>query len=94
MSAIITLVVTMLESLLPMLASATSGQTQNIITLLENIVPVIVKEASDLVAPVQNIIAQLQTGAQVTPAQIAALQAQSDALDAALDAAAADDKLV
>jgi hypothetical protein len=84
----------MLESLLPMLASATSGQTQNIITLLENIVPVIVKEASDLVAPVQNIIAQLQTGAQVTPAQIAALQAQSDALDAALDAAAADDKLV
>ena len=93
MGAILPLIVTVIESLLPIINGATTGQVSNIIVLLEKIIPTVVQEATDLVQPIQNIIASLSSNSSVTADQIAQLKAQSDALDAALDAIAAQDNL-
>ena len=87
MTAIASLIVTLLTQLLPLLASMTSGQTQSIITLLEQVLPTIVSEATSLVAPVQNIIAQMQGSGVVTPDQVTALVALNAQCDAAFNAA-------
>ena len=94
MGAILPLIVTVIESLLPIINGATTGQVSNIIVLLEKIIPTVVQEATDLVQPIQNIIASLSSNSSVTADQIAQLKAQSDALDAALDASAAQDNLI
>ena len=93
MGAILPLIVTVLESLLPIIGGATTGQMSNIITLLEKIIPTVVQEATDLVQPIQNIIASLSANNNVTADQLSQLASQSAALDAALDAAAKDDGL-
>ena len=93
MGAILPLIVTVIESLLPIISGAPTGQVSNIIVLLEKIIPTVVQEATDLVQPIQNIIASLSSNSSVTADQIAQLKAQSDALDAALDAIAAQDNL-
>lgn len=93
MSAIASLIVTLLTQLLPLIGSLTSGSTSNIISILEQILPTIVKEATDLIAPVQNIIAAIQGSGTVTADQVAALAALNAQLDAAFDAVAKDDSL-
>jgi hypothetical protein len=93
MTATIALIVNVLTSLLPIIGSVAPTSASGIIALLEEIIPTVVKEATDLIAPIQNIIAALTGSGAVTAAQVAQLQAQSAALDAALDAAAADDSL-
>jgi len=79
-------IVAMLTQILPTLGAG-SGMVESIITTLIQLIPVVVKEAQDLVAPVQNIIAALRTKA-VTPAQITAMQQLDAVADAAFDAAA------
>ena len=93
MTAIASLVVSLLTQLLPLVGSMAGGQVGSIITLLEQIIPVVVKEATDLVAPIQNIIAQLQGSGVVTPDQITALAALNAKIDAEFDAAAAADSV-
>lgn len=89
----VTLIAGILEDVLGMAGSVTSGQAQNIIGILERVIPVAVNTGTALLTPIQNIIAALNGGGSLTAAQIAQLQAQSDAVDAALDAAAQADGL-
>ena len=90
----VTLIAGILEEVLGLAGSVTSGQAQNIIGLLERVIPVAVQTATGLLQPIQNIIAALNSSGALTADQVAALQTQSDAVDAALDAAAATDGLV
>ncbi len=66
-----------------------SSKIAGIISMLETWVPVIIKEATDLIQPVKNIIAALQGSASITADQLAALQALDAQCDAAFDAALA-----
>ena len=93
MSAIATLVVTLLTQLLPLVGSFTSGSLASTISLLEEILPTIVTTATELVAPVQNIIAALQGSGAVTAAQATSLAALSAQCDAAFDAIAQTDSV-
>ena len=93
MEAILSLLGPILEELLSLAASATSGQVQNIINMVEKYVQLAVNYLPALIPSLQNIITALQGNGQITPEQVAELQAQSDAVDAALDAAAKDDGL-
>ena len=87
----ITLIGGILEEVLALASSATTGQAQNIITMIDKFITLAATAAPTLLAPIQNIIAALQGNGNVTADQVTALQAQSAAIDAALDAAAASD---
>ena len=88
MTAIAGIIISLLTQLLPLVGGMSSGAVGNIITLLEQIIPIAVKEAEDLVAPIQNIIAQLQGSGALSADQLAALGALNDKVDAEFDAAA------
>ena len=87
MSAIANIIVALLTQLLPLLGTMSGGAIGNIITLLEQVIPIAVKEATDLVAPIQNIISELQGSGVVTSDQLASLEALSAKIDAEFDAA-------
>lgn len=93
MNSTISLAISAFEALLPELGKIEYPSIQKVIAFLETAVPAAIQEGADLIQPVQNIIAALTGNGNVTADQVAALQAQSDALDAALDAAAKDDGL-
>ena len=88
MSSIATIIVNLLVQLMPLIGQMSSGAVGNIITMLENIIPIAVKEATDLVAPIQSIIADMQGSGALTPEQLAATEALSAKVDAEFDAAA------
>ena len=90
----VTLIAGILQEVLGLAGSVTSGQAQNIIGILDRVIPVAVSTEQALLHPIQNIIAARSGNGSVTADQVAALQTQSDAVDAALDAAAAADGLV
>lgn len=81
------------EGLLPSVASFAPAGVQGIITFVEEVLNMGIPLAEDAYSSISNIIATLQGSGNVTADQVAALQAQSDALNAALDAAAKDDGL-
>lgn len=88
MQTIITLILSILADLVPMVSnSSTAGK---IIAMLQNILPALVGELQALISPVKNIIAALQGNGALTADQVAALQALDAECDAALDAAAKD----
>lgn len=89
----VTLIAGILQEVLGLASNVTSGQVQNIIGILEKVIPVAVETEQALLQPIQNIIAALQGSGTVTADQVTQLQAQSAAVDAALDAAAKDDAL-
>lgn len=93
MEAILSLLGPILEELLSLAATATSGQVQNIITMVEKYVQLAVNYLPALIPSLQNIITALQDNGAVTVEQVQSLQQQSAILDAALDAAAKDDGL-
>lgn len=76
---------TVIEDLAPLVSN--SAQIGNVISLLETWLPVVAKEATDLITPIKNIIAALSSNADVTADQFAALQALDAQADAAFDAA-------
>ena len=84
-SSTILAVLAMIESILPMLgtASATVTTVDAIINGLTSLMPYIINEVSTVYTAVKNIIAQLQNSGAPTAAQLAALQS----LDAQVDAA-------
>ena len=94
MKQIILLAIAAVEALLPTLAGATSGQLQSVILLMERIIPAAAQLSADAIISIENIIQALTSHSAVTAEQIAALTAQSAALDASLDAAATDDGIV
>jgi len=89
----VTLIAGILQEVLGIAGSVTTGQAQNIIGILERVIPVAVSTATGLLQPIQNIIVALSGSGALTADQVSALRTQSDAVDAALDAAAAQDGL-
>jgi UDP-N-acetylmuramyl tripeptide synthase len=79
----------LIEGLLPSLGIAGSNVITKIIVALIQIVPILAEEATNLITPVKNIIAALQTKGPLTPDQMAQLQALDAQCDAAFDAALA-----
>jgi hypothetical protein len=78
-----------LAKLIPTIASGTTAATiAEIITILEQVIPLAIQVGEDLVGPVKNIIAALQNSGALTPDQLDALDTQEAALDAGFDAAA------
>lgn len=78
--------------LIPTLVGGASATTiTQIITILEQAIPLAVQVGEDLVAPITNIIAALKTSGAVTADQLNALDTLEASLDAAFNAAAAAD---
>ena len=88
MSSIATVIVNLLVQLMPLIGQMSGGAVSNIITMLENIIPIVVKEATDLLVPIQSIISDLRGSGVLTPDQLAATEALSAKVDAEFDAAA------
>lgn len=86
MSAILTGILAILQALVPSITS--SATVQQIINALIQILPVLVKEAQDLVPMIKNIIAALSENAASTADQLATLKALDQLTDAAFEAAA------
>ncbi len=85
--AIITGILQLIETeLLPNLNSA--GTAAKIITLLEQVIPVVLQGAKSLVPIIKNIIASLRSNGAITPEQLDQLDAAEALLDADFDAAA------
>jgi hypothetical protein len=89
LSTAIETLLTLIESLLPSLGIASSNVVSKIIVALIQIVPILAEEATNLITPVKNIIAALQSHGALTPDQLAQLQALDTQCDAAFDAALA-----
>ena len=68
-----------------------TGEIAGVVTDLEQIIPLVISEATALLQPIQNIIAQLQGNGAVTAEQLAALGQMNAKLDAAFNAIAATD---
>lgn len=82
------MVVNLLTALLPTLGATSTIVDQVIVTLIQ-ILPIVVNEATALIAPIQNIIAALKSSTEVTPAQMTQLEALEAQTFAAFDATAA-----
>lgn len=87
MLSAITLILTMVQKILPIVT--TSSQVQNIIDVIVALIPVLIQEYQALLPIVQNIIAVLQQSGDITDEQITTLQNASAAIDAHFDATAA-----
>lgn len=86
----LTIIATVLQTILSIIPQITDSKGINkVVTMLLQIVPIIVKEAQDLLPMVQNIIAALSSKDGVTAEQLAALKALDAQVDAAFDAAVA-----
>jgi hypothetical protein len=90
-----TTIVSSILSLLTSIAGSTaeSSTVNSIVTFLANLIPLLVGEASTLLQPVENIIANLESNGAVTAADMAAVEALRDQIDAAVDAQAKADGL-
>src|SRR5690242_9487080 len=86
MTAVVTSILALLQSFLPLIAS--SENIAKIIVTLIQIIPIVVKEAQDLVQPIKNIIAALKMDPNATVQQIADLEALDAKVDADFEAAA------
>lgn len=90
MSILVTAIVALLTSLLPLIESAgASAVVDKIITTLISLIPQAVQFAEAEVPAIENIIVVLKGNSTVTPEQFAQLQAAEAAIDAAFEAAAA-----
>ena len=89
MSSIATAVVALLTQLLPILSTSAGSTVIAVINALVQIIPVVVQEATDLVAPIKNVIAALSANPAATADQLATLAALDAQVDAAFENAAA-----
>ena len=89
MSSIATAVVALLTQLLPILSTSAGSTVIAVINALVQIIPVVVQEATDLVAPIKNVIAALSANPAATADQLATLAALDKQCDDAFEAAAA-----
>ena len=85
MSAVIPAIIALLGQLIPALgSSATANIVTQIITILIQMIPVLIKEYNDLIGPVKNIIAALSANPATTAAQLQTLQALDIAMTVCL----------
>jgi hypothetical protein len=86
----ITTIGLVLNIILNLVQNLTDNKTvDKIIDLLEQWIPVLLKEAQDLIPIVQNIISTLQGNDILTPDQVTAIDALNAKVDTDFDAAAA-----
>ena len=91
MTAIISTILSMITTILPLVSSAgTATQIGGIIGTISSLLPLVTEEVNTLVPAVKNIIGALQTNPATTADQLASLKALDAQCDAAFDAAAAD----
>lgn len=89
LATVLETILTLIEGLLPTLGVASTSVVAQILVALIQIVPIVAQEATDLIVPIKNIIAALQTSGAVTADQLLQLQDLDAQCDAAFDAAAA-----
>lgn len=90
MSAIITTVLSLIQSLLPALGSAGGASlVERIVATLLQLIPVLIKEYADLLPIVKNIITALKGDESTTAAQFEVLEQLDAQVDEAFEAAAA-----
>jgi uncharacterized protein YjgD (DUF1641 family) len=83
----VTLLSTILQTILNIIPQFTNNKEINaVISMLTQIVPVIIKEAQDLLPMVQNVIAALSSKDEITPAQMDVLKALDAQTDQGYDA--------
>lgn len=87
-SADIQMILAVLSAALPSFGGFSTTVIGNIITALEQIVPIVINSLPDLVETVQNIISALKNNSSVTADQIAALENLDSQFDLAFEAAA------
>jgi hypothetical protein len=87
MGAALTGFLAIIQALIPSISS--SVVVQQVLNGLIQIIPVLVKEAQDLVPMVKNIIAALSANPASTADQLATLKALDQLTDSAFEAAAA-----
>ncbi|MGJ4857083.1 hypothetical protein ACN6KF_003067 [Labrys sp. La1] len=86
----ITTIGLVLNIILNLVQNLTDNKTvDKIVTLLEQWIPVILKEAQDLIPVVTGIIATLQGNDVLTPEQVATIDALNAKVDADFDKASA-----
>ena len=85
-SSLVVSVISVLTSFLPMINSA--SQVAKVIDTLVQILPTVSQLAQDLVQPIKNIIAALQTNPATDAEQMAALKALDAQYDQAFEDAA------
>lgn len=77
-----TIINALLQTILNIIPQISNNKEINaIIAMLIQIVPIVIKEAQDLIGPVKNIISALSESGDLTPAQmdvLKALDAQTD----------------
>lgn len=88
----VTIIGQLINEVLGATGSASATTVSNVISLLENILPDVIKAGGEIVTMVQNIIAALK-GTQITPEQWAALDAFEKQIDTDFDQAATDEGL-
>jgi phage-related protein len=90
---IIEAALSLISELLPSVATGSVSAVAKIVAMLEQIVPVVVKNLPNLIAPIQDIISVLQSTGPLTNEQMTALETMSASLDAVLVQAGKDDGL-
>ena len=82
----IQLIASLLTMLLSVIPQMTNSQTINsVVTWLEQLIPTLVQEYSNLLPIVKNIIGLLKQNSAVTPDQVTTLQAQEAVIDKAFE---------
>lgn len=86
----IQLIASLLTMLLSVIPQMTNSKTINsVVTWLEQIIPTLVQEYTNLLPIVKNIIGLLKQNSAVTPDQLSLLQAQEAVIDKAFEDALA-----
>lgn len=83
----VTLVLSIVQKLLPTITSSATIQT--VIDAIIALIPIVIQEYNSLLPIVQNVIAVLQQRDDITDDQITTLETASAAIDAHFDATAA-----
>lgn len=86
MTAAISLLVSLLGQIVPLVGS-NSTMIATIINALIEIIPAVVKEVESLIPPIKNIIAALSANPATTADQLATLQTLDQQCDQAFEAA-------
>ena len=86
MSAIVSSILAVLASVLPLVQ--TSASVAKVIEALIQILPIAVQVAQDLVTPIKNIIDTLKQNPATNAEQLATLKALDEKVDAEFEAAA------
>lgn len=85
MEAVIPLLLSLLTGAVPSLATGTTGL---IISGIEQLVPIIIKDAPQFISQIKALIAAISSRDDITDDQLKQLQANEALLDAAFEAAA------